>query len=198
MNVVIPQLVPLMKFIGQLIDFSKEEADFFTQHISIKQYGKGSFLLHENKIAQCIFFINEGITRNLVTTPDGVEHTQYFSQENTFITEYASFLHGTPAIYGIQCIEPCEVAIIPKQSIELGYLHIKEGNKLGRLIAEAYFVQFVRNAHERQTKTVIQQYEDLEKRFPRIHQRVPQHMVASFLGVTPVHLSRLKAQYKRP
>ena len=166
----------------------------FTKKMEVRKFKKGSFLLKENQIANYIYFLNKGLTRNLVLLPDGTENTQFFSLENTFITEYASFLNRAPALYGIQCIENTEAIMIPKESIEEGYQQIREGNKLGRLIAESYFVRFVRNAHDRQTKSILQQYEELEKDFPGIHQRVPQHMIASYLGITPVHLSRIKSQ----
>jgi len=174
----------LISCILKMVDFSPDDISLFTRNMLLRQCRKGSYLLEESKIASAIFFINKGITRNLSILPDGTEFTQYFSLENTFITEYASFLNRAPAIYSIQCIEQ-------------GYIHIREGNKLGRLIAENYFTQFVKNAYERQTKTLMQQYETLDVYFPGIHRRVPQHMIASYLGITPVHLSRLKSKSRR-
>jgi len=187
----------LISCILKMVDFSPDDISLFTRNMLLRQCRKGSYLLEESKIASAIFFINKGITRNLSILPDGTEFTQYFSLENTFITEYASFLNRAPAIYSIQCIENCEIVEIPKMSIEQGYIHIREGNKLGRLIAENYFTQFVKNAYERQTKTLMQQYETLDVYFPGIHRRVPQHMIASYLGITPVHLSRLKSKSRR-
>lgn len=126
----------LIGYLLMMVYFSEEEIKLFTKNMRVKKYKKSTFLLEEGKIANAIYFINKGITRNLSIKSDGKEFTQYFSLENTFITEYASFLNKTTAIYSIQCVEDCE---IPTEYIQDGYLHIKEGDKFGRLVAEDYF-----------------------------------------------------------
>jgi hypothetical protein len=65
---------------------------------------------------------------------------------------------------------------------------------LGRLIAEHYFVMLTKFNYESQIKDPLQIYSELEKKFPNIHQRIPQHMIASYLGISSVHLSRLKSE----
>ncbi|HEY4831939.1 MAG TPA: hypothetical protein VIH61_05195, partial [Waddliaceae bacterium] len=74
-----------------------------------------------------------------------------------------------------------------------GYEHIKEGNKLGRLLAEHYFMMITDKVEEIYADDVLDRLDKLNDTFPGIDQRVPQHMIASFLGITPVHLSRLRS-----
>ena len=88
--------------------------------------------------------------------------------------------------------EESEIIEIPKESIEQAYIHIKDGNKLGRLIAEHYFVMLTKFNYESQIKDPLQIYSELEKKFPNIHQRIPQHMIASYLGVKPETISRIR------
>jgi pectate lyase len=84
------------------------------------------------------------------------------------------------------------VIILPRKSIEWGYSNMQEGQKLGRLIAEFYFIYHDNRIKNLYARTPLERYNALAEVFPNIHNRVPQHMIASYLGITPVHLSRLK------
>lgn len=101
-----------------------------------------------------------------------------------------------PANNNIQAIEKTEVVVMPRMVIEWGYTNLKQGDKMGRLIAEYYFIYFDNRLKNQYLYTPAQRYENISKVFPNIHNRVPQHMIASYLGVSPVHLSRLKKEIK--
>ena len=89
-------------------------------------------------------------------------------------------------------IEETEVVVLPRSAIEWGYKHLTEGQKMGRLIAEYYFIYQDDRIKNLYARTPKQRYDSITEVFPNIHNRVPQHMIASYLGITPVHLSRLK------
>jgi hypothetical protein len=97
-----------------------------------------------------------------------------------------------PSFYTLQALEETQVVVLPRSAIEWGYKNLQEGEKMGRLIAEYYFIyqdNRIKNTFSRMPK---QRYDSITEVFPNIHNRVPQHMIASYLGITPVHLSRLK------
>jgi len=89
-------------------------------------------------------------------------------------------------------VEETEVVILPRASIEWGYQNLNEGQKLGRLIAEYYFIYHDNRIKNLYVRTPKERYDNITNIFPNIHNRVPQHMIASYLGITPIHLSRLK------
>jgi CRP-like cAMP-binding protein len=178
---------------SSLISFSEAELGAFIPKLSIKNYKKKDFLLKQDTICDEIFFINSGLTRNLMVGPKGEEITLHFTIEGNYITEYASFLKNKPSSYGIQALEDVEAVIINREALEFGYECIKDGNKMGRLIAEHYFMMLSDRIEEIYADDILARLDKLNECFPGIHQRVPQHMIASFLGVTPVHLSRLKS-----
>jgi hypothetical protein len=92
----------------------------------------------------------------------------------------------------MQALEPLEVVVMPRAAIEWGYENLTQGEKLGRLIAEFYFIyqdNRIKNGYALSPKM---RYDHITDVFPNIHNRAPQHMIASYLGITPVHLSRLK------
>lgn len=144
-----------------------------------------------------IFFINKGIIRVIVTDNKGTEHTIHFAMENQFIADYSGFILRQPSLYTLQAIEETEAVVLPRASIDWGYQNLAQGDKLGRLIAEFYFIYQDNRIKNLYARTPKERYDSIEEVFPDIHNRAPQHMIASYLGITPVHLSRLKRQQKR-
>ncbi|MEL7341047.1 MAG: Crp/Fnr family transcriptional regulator [Bacteroidota bacterium] len=180
--------------IRQMIRVSDAELDQLLSYCSIQHFKRKSLLSQANEIPQEIFFINQGIIRTTIEDRDGREHTLHFALENQFIADYSSFLLHQPAIYNLVAIEETEAVIMPRAAIEWGYQHMADGNKLGRTIAEYYFVYQDHRIKNFYARTPKERYDEIDHIFPNIHNRVPQHMIASYLGITPVHLSRLKKE----
>ena len=178
--------------IRQMITLSEGEMQFFFSQCETRSFKPKQFLGEQEKVANEIFFISQGLTRSLITDAAGVEHTIHFSTEHQFICDYTSFMLSVPATNSIQALEPTQVVVMPRAAIEWGYANLKQGDKLGRLIAEYYFIYFDSRLKNQYLFTPAQRYENITRVFPNIHNRVPQHMIASYLGVSPVHLSRLK------
>lgn len=81
---------------------------------------------------------------------------------------------------------------MPRIAVDWGYKNLRQGERLGRLIAEYYFIYQDNRLKDLYAKTPKERYDSITEVFPNIHNRVPQHMIASYLGISPVHLSRLK------
>lgn len=178
--------------INEMINVSETEMVELLSKCNQSTFRKNEIVCRYNTVPNEVLFINKGIVRVYVTDNSGIDHTIHFALENQFIADYTSFLLKQPSVYTLQAIEPLDVVVMPRETIMWGYEHLKEGNKLGRLIAEFYFIYQdarIRNAY---TRTPKERYDDIVNVFPNIHNRVPQHMIASYLGITPVHLSRLK------
>lgn len=176
----------------QMINVSEEELnDFLCQGIT-KNFKRQETVSQPNAIPNEIFFINKGLIRVLITDKEGVEHTIHFALENQFIADYSNFMQKQPSFYTLQTVEETQVVILPRSAIEWGYKNLNEGQKMGRLIAEFYFIYQDDRIKNMYARTPKQRYESITDVFPNIHNRVPQHMIASYLGITPVHLSRLK------
>ncbi|MBX2914011.1 MAG: Crp/Fnr family transcriptional regulator [Cyclobacteriaceae bacterium] len=178
--------------IRQMITISDEEIEKFLSRCRFQTFQTKDFLGKQGEICQDIFFITKGTTRSLIIDTAGEEHTIHFSLENQFICDYTSFMLQTPATNSIQAVEETHTVVLPRNAIEWGYNNLQQGDKMGRLIAEYYFIYFDNRLKNQYLFTPAQRYENLSKVFPNIHNRVPQHMIASYLGVSPVHLSRLK------
>lgn len=178
--------------IGNLIAVSDHEITQLLSDCYTVLYKRNEILSQPGVVPDTIFFINRGIIRVTVTDNEGTEHTIHFALENQFIADYSSFILKQPALYALQALEDTEVVVMPRKAIEWGYTHMREGDRLGRLIAEYYFIYQDNRIKNLYARTPKERYDSISEVFPNIHNRVPQHMIASYLGITPVHLSRLK------
>lgn len=175
-----------------MITVSEDELnDFLSQSIT-RTFKRQEIVSRPDVIPNEIFFINKGLIRVLITDNEGTEHTVHFALENQFISDYSNFMQKKPSFYTLQALEETQVVVLPRSAIEWGYKNLKEGDKMGRLIAEYYFIYQDNRIKNTYSRTPKQRYESITEVFPNIHNRVPQHMIASYLGITPVHLSRLK------
>lgn len=178
--------------ISQMINASDEELNNFLEEAIVKTVKRNTILSQPNVIPNEIFFIKKGIIRILITDNEGSDHTIYFAMENQFVADYTNFIESQPSIYTLQAVEETEMVVLPRSAIEWGYKHLKEGQKMGRLIAEYYFIYHDNRIKNLYVRTPKERYDHITDVYPNIHNRVPQHMIASYLGVTPIHLSRLK------
>lgn len=183
------QIKQVMK---QMISISEEELNHFLSQTFTKIFKRQETVSRPDAIPNEIFFINKGLIRVIVTDNEGAEHTVHFALENQFIADYSCFMQKLPSLYTLQAIEDTEVVVLPRSAVEWGYQNIQQGQKLGRLIAEFYFIYQDTRIKNQYARTPKQRYDGITEVFPNIHNRVPQHMIASYLGITPVHLSRLK------
>lgn len=178
--------------IKQMITVSDEELNQFLKDSYVKTFKKNEIISFSSQVPNEIFFINSGLIRFMLTDRNGVEHTTCFGIENQFIADYSNFILQKPTILTIQALERTEIVVTPRTSIEWGYQNMEFGDRLGRLIAEFYFIFQDETINNSYTRTPTERYNSIASFFPNIHNRVPQKMIASYLGISPVHLSRLK------
>lgn len=176
----------------QMINVSEDEIDNFLGQAITKTFKRQETLSRPNAIPNEIYFINKGLVRVLIADNEGEEHTIHFALENQFIADYSNFIQEKPSFYILQAVEETQAVVLPRSAIEWGYKNLKEGQKMGRLIAEFYFIYQDDRIKNMYARTPKERYDSITDVFPNIHNRVPQHMIASYLGITPVHLSRLK------
>jgi hypothetical protein len=180
--------------ISQMINISAVDLDRLLADCFTQTYRRKTLLSTPGAVPSEVFFIKKGLIRVVITDREGADHTIHFALENQFIADYSCFIQQQPGLYTLETLEETEVVILPRNSIQWGYQNLPEGNKLGRLIAEFYFIYQDNRIKNLYARTPKERYDSIDEVFPGIHNRVPQHLIASYLGITPVHLSRLKKQ----
>lgn len=187
-------MLQLKNVLQQMIHISAEELEAFTALCYQKTFKRKALLSEGEKFINEVYFIEKGIIRVKIDDLGGTEHTVHFAIENQFIADYRAFLTRQKSAYQLEALEETETIVIPQAAINWGYLNLAQGEKLGRLIAEYYFIYLDSRIQHLYTLGPKERYDLMNEIFPNIHNRVPQHMIASYLGITPVHLSRLKSQ----
>lgn len=182
------------QILTRYISLSDDEWNAYSSLLKAKSVRKKSILHFEGSICKEVYFIRKGLLRIYFMDKEGNEKTFHFAPENTFVTDYESLLKQIPAHYSIQALEDSELLIMPETMISYGYEHLRYGEQLGRLLAEEYFLIFSDKVRSIYTLTPIERYSLLKQMIPTIFQRVAQHYIASYLNISPVHLSRLKSQ----
>ncbi len=182
----------LTQAIRQMIAITDEELHEFLAYCYPRTFRRKEILSRPDQLANEVFFVQSGVIRVLIVDNAGTEHTIHFALPNQFIADYSSFLQRSPALYTLQAIEDTEVVVLPRAAIEWGYANLRQGDRLGRYVAEFYFVYQDNRIKNLYARTPKERYDTITEVFPDIHNLVPQHMIASYLGITSVHLSRLK------
>lgn len=182
----------IKSYIKSLINVSEEKLETLIAMCDVKTLKKKTIVSESNNIDQSLFFIEKGLIRLYITDIRGNQHTTHFAQENVFITDYTALASGEPAKYTLEAIEETKIVVISKKNLNWLYTNLDEGEKLGRMVLDNYFIYFDNRLQHFYTHTPQERFDLMNSIFPDIHNRVPQHMIASYINITSVHLSRLK------
>ena len=186
------------QFITKYVEFTDTELVEFNKKCTQVNFSKGDLIMKAGEVQNSLYFITKGIIRNYVENNKGEIKIYNFRSENMTVTGYAPYNYedNLKALVNVECLEDCTLIQVPYEAINFVIYNMKLGDRLGRYMAEAHVVQMLHYVIQRDTKTIIERLDSIDKSFPNIHQRVPQYMIASYLGITPVHLSNLKKKRK--
>jgi len=188
------QIAAFRSGITQFVTFSEVEWEIFNRHLSFSVLNKKEHFAVEGKVCNHMAFITRGAVR-YYHIKDGQEITGYFSFENELMSAYKSFLTRTPSVNYIQALEETELVLISYHDLQEMLNHpllALKMERFGRLIAEYYICCYEDRVTAFITQSPEERYTALEKTAGNIFQRVPQHFIANFLGITPVSLSRIR------
>jgi CRP-like cAMP-binding protein len=177
--------------VSQVASLSPREKRIFEEAFTFRQVPKKFRLIQEGKVAKELYFVNRGLLR-LFYTKAGEEITAFIFQEGLFGSAYDSFLRQSPSIQSLETLEDCELLVISKEQMDELYNKLPIMNTITRKIAEQRFI----NAQKILSSFILDSPEERYRKFEEEHrdliQRVPLHYIASFLGITPVSLSRIR------
>ena len=181
----------LLNSIQNLITLSPEEIDIVKSLFKEKPYKKGEFFLEEGRVCKHVGFVAQGLMRFYINH-DGEEKIYDFSQENEYVCNYESFLPQKPSSKIIQALEDSVVFIISYNDLQLFYKNVREGERFGRIAIEFVFLQLLQDLSSFYTETPEVRYERFLKNHADLQQRISQYHVASYVGVKPQSLSRIR------
>lgn len=184
----------LHKKINETINITDEEFEYAKTLFIPKKLRKKRFLLQDGD--PCIYttFVEKGLLRSFSIDDKGNEHILQFGMQGWWIADLYSFLTGEPSEYNIEALEDSEILLITKSSWDMLLKEIPAFERYFRILIQNNLIATQRRLMGTMTTTAEERYTHLLKEFPDISQRVPQHMIASYIGVTRETLSRLRSQ----
>jgi CRP-like cAMP-binding protein len=183
----------LIKNIEAYISLSKDDLISLENAVIKKDFQKNEIIFSEGKISNEIYFVTKGCVR-LFYNVDGKDKTAFFYTEGQFICAGESYTFGTPAIENYQAVEPTEIYVFTKSKIEVLLSKVPKFEILARIATENELITSQKQIASFVTKSAEERYVDLLNTQGELFQRVPQQYIASFLGVSPETLSRIKAR----
>ncbi|WP_158826417.1 Crp/Fnr family transcriptional regulator [Mucilaginibacter lacusdianchii] len=178
----------------RFITFTDEEWRLFNENADFKTLHKKEFFIKEGEVCKEMAFIISGAVR-FFHIKDGNDITNYFCFSNEYLSAYKSFLTGEPTVTNIQALEETELISITQKEWQRLLAHPKLALKVerfGRLMAEHYLCCYEDRVTAFVTQSPEERYLDLLQTGKDVLQRIPQHYIAHYLGVTPVSLSRIR------
>ena len=184
----------LFEKFSEKITLTEEEKQQVKTFFSPKKLRKKQYLLQEGDVSRYIAFVEKGTLRSYTVDEKGSEHIIQFAFEGWWISDQYSFLTGEPSTYNIDALEDSELLLLTRQSEEQLLEKLPQFEKYFRLLIQNSLISMQRRLAGSLTLSAEQRYQKLTQSCPSIPQRVPQHMMASFLGITPETLSRIRKQ----
>jgi len=182
----------LYKKITEKIPLSEEEFEVCKALFTPKKVRKKQFLLQEGDVSKYQIFVNKGLLRSYTIDEKGGEHILQFALEGWWTADLYSFFTEEPSLFNIEALEDSELLLINRPSWETLLEKLPVLERYFRILIQNSLIATQRRLMESLSETAEKKYLKFMQLYPESIQRVPQHMIASYLGITRETLSRLR------
>lgn len=158
---------------------------------------KSDHVLNAGEVCNHLHFVVKGIFRYYMNQ-DGTDRTYNFVKEGDFVCDYDSLIRRAPSVKNIEALEPCVVLRISLSNLQKLYRELAEGERFGRLHTERIYIDMVRQLISQYTQSPEERYQKFIQQHPDLVQRLPQYYIASYVGVKPQSLSRIRKRMATP
>lgn len=179
------------------LDINDADISSILENCSQRTVGKDVFLLRENEHCQHSFFVEKGLLRQYAIDDHGKEHTISFAPENWFVADRESLYFGAPSAYYIQAMEDSEVVLINEEFMTLLSEKIPSFASYNTKLLHNHIRQLQHRIHLLLSASAEARYLQFVDMYPDLLLRVPQTMIASYLGIAPESLSRVRRTLTR-
>jgi len=184
----------LFKHIRQKIEISEREEEVCRSLFIPKKFRKRQYLLQQGDVSKYTAFVEKGLLRSYIIDDKGTEVIMQFAPEGWWVGDIYSSLTGEASEYNIDAIEETETLLLTNQAYEQLLQKAPVFERYFRLLIQNSFIAIQRRLKANIVLSAGEKYKNFINLYPNIAQRVPQHSIASFLGITPESLSRIRRQ----
>jgi len=184
----------LQKHINKFVRISEKEFTEILTYFTLIKAAKKEDLLVAGKICKSNYFVIEGCLRLFFVNDKGIEETIQFALEHWWLSDYTSFSTQQPAEFSIQAVEKSEVMALSFSSQEEMLRRFPQMERYFRLVHQRAHAAFQFRIKFLYTMSREQLYREFARQYPAFVQRIPQYLLASFLGLTPEYLSEIRSR----
>ncbi|MFZ6665451.1 Crp/Fnr family transcriptional regulator [Peijinzhouia sedimentorum] len=173
---------------------SDEDFSIIWKHVFIKSFNKKTILAEEGQFCKYVYFILKGSAYSYLINEKGEKNVIQFALEGYWITDHYSFFSGQSGIYTIETLEDSEILVINKESYEA---ICKESHLLEhffRILIQNAFINLQYRLAKTNSEEARKRYLEFSKKYPHFIQRIPQYLIATYLGIKPQSLSRIRKE----
>jgi CRP-like cAMP-binding protein len=186
---------PFFDYIRQHVELTAEEESLLLSRVKVKKYLKGQFVVQNGDVCKYESFVLAGCLKTFYIDNEGQEHIVMFAIENWWTADLGSFITQTPADLNVQCLENSELVQIHHNDLQQLYLDVPKLERFFRIIIQKAFVASQQRIVRNFSLPARDRYIQFREQYPEIEQRVPQYMIASYLGITKEFLSKIRSQH---
>ncbi|MDQ7917866.1 Crp/Fnr family transcriptional regulator [Mesonia sp. MT50] len=187
----------LIKYFTSNLDIDENDVLSLAENCMVKKIKKEEFLLRENEHCKYTFFVENGLLRQYSIDDKGKEHTISFAPQNWFVTDRESVYFDQPSAYYIQALENSKIAMIDEGFIHKLSEKIPSFTDFNNKLLHNHIRHLQNRINMLLSASAEERYLQFVAMYPDILLRVPQTMVASYLGITPESLSRVRRKLTR-
>lgn len=185
---------PLLTYINKEVPLSTEEQEKLCAFLSFRKLLKGQYFVQQGDVCKFTGFVVSGCTKTFYIDKDGQEHIIMFAIEDWWTSDLGSYITQKPADFNIQCLENTELIQFSHEGQQEMLRSIPKLERFFRVIIERAFVASQKRIVRNFSMAAKERYIYFSQQYPQIEQRIPQYLIASYLGITKEFLSKIKSQ----
>lgn len=185
------------QYVSRYITLTEEEKEFFHSLLKHRKMRKKNFLLQEGEICDFEAYLLKGCTRTYYLDKEGVETILLFAVEDWWVSDLSSFSERKPSNMFIETVEDCEFLFIDYKNKSLLFERIPKFERLFRVLVQRSLAVLQQRFYASVTQTAEERYLGFLEKYPLIVQRVPQHQIARYIGVSPEFLSKVRSNIQK-
>ena len=178
-------------YLSEILEIPRNEVTQCSSFYETKSVAKNEFLLKDGEVCNATYFVEKGLLRMYSIDKNGKEHIIQFAMENWWISDFQAFYTGVPSVTSIHCLEDVELYAISRKDLEKICLDNHKVEHFFRIKNSLGYVALQKRILSLLTTDARERFEQFSAQYPKLIQRVPKKIIASYLGVSRETLSRI-------